>query len=137
MKVSLDDDRHDYYALGTYDENGADFIPDDTKNDVGTGLRYDYGVFYASKTFYDQSKERRVLWSWIGESDSEDADVAKGWASLMGIPRTVVFDKKTGSNLLQWPVEEVERLRMKRYKFHNEKVMPGSVVSLDIGSASQ
>jgi beta-fructofuranosidase len=83
MKVSLDDDRHDYYALGTYDENGADFIPDDTNNDVGTGLRYDYGIFYASKTFYDQSKERRVLWSWIGESDSEYADVAKGWASLM------------------------------------------------------
>ncbi|GAU20730.1 hypothetical protein TSUD_231440 [Trifolium subterraneum] len=122
MKVSLDDDRHDYYALGTYDENGADFIPDDTKNDVGTGL----------------SKERRVLWSWIGESDSEDADVAKGWASLMGIPRTVMLDKKTGSNLLQWPIEEVERLRMKSYKFHNEKVMPGSVVSLDIGTeASQ
>ncbi|KAK2426091.1 Glycosyl hydrolase family 32 protein [Trifolium repens] len=137
MKVSLDDDRHDYYALGTYDENGADFIPDDTNNDVGTGLRYDYGIFYASKTFYDQSKERRVLWSWIGESDSEYADVAKGWASLMGIPRTVVLDKKTGSNLIQWPVKEVERLRVKRYKFHNEKVMPGSVVSLDIGTATQ
>jgi hypothetical protein len=48
-----------------------------------------------------------------------------------------VLDKKTGSNLIQWPVKEVERLRVKRYKFHNEKVMPGSVVSLDIGTATQ
>jgi beta-fructofuranosidase len=82
MKVSLDDDRHDYYALGTYDEKKVKFIADDLKNDVGIGLRYDYGIFYASKTFYDQKKDRRVLWGWIGESDSEYADVAKGWASV-------------------------------------------------------
>lgn len=83
MKVSLDDERHDYYAIGTYNESIADFVPDDINKDVGIGLRYDYGVFYASKTFYDQSKKRRVLWSWIAESDSEYVDVAKGWASLM------------------------------------------------------
>ncbi|XP_073220755.1 acid beta-fructofuranosidase isoform X2 [Cicer arietinum] len=137
MKVSLDDDRHDYYTIGNYEENGADFVPDDIQNDVGIGLRYDYGIFYASKTFYDQNKERRVLWSWIGESDSEYADVTKGWASVMGIPRTVVLDKKTGSNLLQWPVEEVESLRLKSNKFENLKAMPGSVVSLDIETATQ
>lgn len=82
MKVSLDDDRHDYYSIGSYDEKKVKFIPDDFKNDVGVGLRYDYGIFYASKTFYDQSKDRRVLWGWIGESDSEYADVTKGWASV-------------------------------------------------------
>lgn len=82
MKVSLDDDRHDYYSLGNYDEKKVKFTADDLKNDVGIGLRYDYGIFYASKTFYDQKKDRRVLWGWIGESDSEYADVAKGWASV-------------------------------------------------------
>ncbi|XP_058778223.1 acid beta-fructofuranosidase-like [Vicia villosa] len=137
MKVSLDEDRHDYYAIGTYNESISHFVPDDISKDVGIGLRYDYGIFYASKTFYDQSKKRRVLWSWIAESDSEYADVAKGWASLMGIPRTIVLDKKTGSNLLQWPVEEVESLRMKSNKFENLNVMPGSIVSLDIGTATQ
>ncbi|CAK8562778.1 unnamed protein product [Lathyrus sativus] len=137
MKVSLDDDRHDYYALGTYDEKKVKFIADDFKNDVGIGLRYDYGIFYASKTFYDQKKNRRVLWGWIGESDSEYADVAKGWASVQSIPRIVKLDKKTGSNLLQWPVAEVESLRLKSDEFKNLKVKPGAVVSLDIGTATQ
>ncbi|KAK2356161.1 Glycosyl hydrolase family 32 protein [Trifolium repens] len=137
MKVSLDDDRHDYYALGTYDEKKIKFIADDLKNDVGIGLRYDYGIFYASKTFYDQKKDRRVLWGWIGESDSEYADVAKGWASVQSIPRIVKLDKKTGSNLLQWPVAEVESLRLKSDEFKNLKVKPGAVVSLDIETATQ
>ncbi|KAI5417441.1 hypothetical protein KIW84_042156, partial [Lathyrus oleraceus] len=137
MKVSLDDDRHDYYSLGTYDEKKVKFIADDFKNDVGVGLRYDYGIFYASKTFYDQKKNRRVLWGWIGESDSEYADVAKGWASVQSIPRIVKLDKKTGSNLLQWPVAEVESLRLKSDEFKNLKVKPGAVVSLDIETATQ
>ncbi|KAK7389286.1 hypothetical protein VNO78_24152 [Psophocarpus tetragonolobus] len=137
MKVSLDDDRHDYYSIGTYDENNVLFTPDDAKNDVGVGLRYDYGIFYASKTFYDQNKARRILWGWIGESDSEYADVAKGWASVQSIPRTVKLDTKTGSNLLQWPVAEVESLRLRSDEFKNLKAKPGSVVSLDIETATQ
>ncbi|XP_019446688.1 PREDICTED: acid beta-fructofuranosidase-like isoform X1 [Lupinus angustifolius] len=137
VKVSLDDDRHDYYSIGNYDEKKISFIPDDVKNDVGIGLRYDYGIFYASKTFYDQSKGRRVLWGWIGESDSEYADVTKGWASVQSIPRTVKLDKKTRSNLLQWPVAEVETLRLRSNEFKNLKAKPGSVVSLNIESATQ
>jgi hypothetical protein len=27
-------------------------------------------------------KRRRVLWGWIGESDSERTDILKGWSSL-------------------------------------------------------
>ncbi|WVZ25094.1 hypothetical protein V8G54_003638 [Vigna mungo] len=137
MKVSLDDDRHDYYAIGTYDDNKVLFTPDDVKNDVGVGLRYDYGIFYASKTFYDQNKDRRILWGWIGESDSEYADVTKGWASVQSIPRTVRLDTKTGSNLLQWPVDEVESLRLRSDEFKSLKAKPGSVVSLDIETATQ
>uniref|UniRef100_A0A453QAT6 Glycosyl hydrolase family 32 N-terminal domain-containing protein n=1 Tax=Aegilops tauschii subsp. strangulata TaxID=200361 RepID=A0A453QAT6_AEGTS len=82
MKESSDDDRHDWYALGRYDAAANKYTPIDPEMDVGIGLRYDWGKFYASKTFYDPSKNRRVLWGWIGETDSERADVAKGWASL-------------------------------------------------------
>jgi len=49
----------------------------------------------------------------------------------------VKLDKKTGSNLLQWPVAEVESLRLKNNEFKNLKVKPGSVVSLDIETATQ
>ncbi|MED6133492.1 hypothetical protein PIB30_028673 [Stylosanthes scabra] len=137
VKVSLDDDRNDYYAIGDYDEKAPKFLPDDVKNDVGIGLRYDYGNFYASKTFFDPSKNRRILWGWITEYDSECVDRTKGWASLQGIPRTVRFDRKTKSNLIQWPVEEVDSLRMSSSEFKNLKAKPGSVVPLHVGTATQ
>ncbi|XP_015896625.3 acid beta-fructofuranosidase [Ziziphus jujuba] len=137
VKASLDEDRHDYYAFGTYDERSGKWVPDHPEIDVGIGLRYDYGIFYASKTFYDQAKKRRVLWGWISESDSESADMKKGWASLQSIPRTLLFDNKTGTHLLQWPVEETESLRLSSKEFDKVLVKPGSVVPLDVGTATQ
>jgi len=82
LKASTIDDNSDYYAIGTYDPVANRWIPDDESLDVGIGLRYDWGKFYASKTFFDEKKQRRVLWGWISETDSESADIAKGWASL-------------------------------------------------------
>lgn len=49
----------------------------------------------------------------------------------------MVFDQKTGTNLLQWPVEEVESLRLSNAIFEGIVVKPGSVVPLDIGPATQ
>ncbi|KAH7668353.1 Beta-fructofuranosidase protein [Dioscorea alata] len=137
LKASMDDDRHDYYAIGTYESEKVRWVPDDPEEDVGLGLRYDWGKFYASKTFFDQQRARRVLWGWVGETDSEFADVQKGWASLQGIPRTVLLDLKTGSNLLQWPVKEVESLRASSQEFSNINMSSGSVVPLDVRSATQ
>uniref|UniRef100_A0ACD5UU21 Uncharacterized protein n=2 Tax=Avena sativa TaxID=4498 RepID=A0ACD5UU21_AVESA len=137
LKASLDDDRHDYYAVGTYDAGTDRWTPDDAAVDVGIGLRYDYGKFYASKTFYDPVRRRRVLWGWVGESDSEQADILKGWSSLQSIPRTVLLDRKTGTSLLQWPVVEVENLRMRGKRFDGLVVQPGSVLPLDVGKATQ
>ncbi|XP_059657475.1 acid beta-fructofuranosidase 2, vacuolar-like [Cornus florida] len=137
MKTSLDDTRNDHYSLGTYDEKSAKWTPENPKLDVGIGLRYDYGKFYASKTFFDGKKKRRILWGWIPESDNERADVKKGWASLQGIPRTLLFDKKTGSNLIQWPVEEVERLRLSSIEHKRVVLEPGSIMPLDAGKATQ
>ncbi|CAK9161084.1 unnamed protein product [Ilex paraguariensis] len=82
LKASLDDNKHDYYALGTYDPIKDIWTPDNPELDVGIGLRVDYGKYYASKTFYDQYKKRRILWGWTGETDSEDTDIMKGWASV-------------------------------------------------------
>ncbi|XAR71807.1 Beta-fructofuranosidase [Bertholletia excelsa] len=137
LKASLDNDKKDYYALGEYDPAISKWTPDNTALDVGVGLRFDYGKFYASKTFYDQNKRRRILWGWIGETDSEFSDILKGWASLQGIPRTVVYDKKTGSNVLQWPVEEVESLRLNKMEFQGVELRPGSTVPLKLTSGTQ
>lgn len=48
-----------------------------------------------------------------------------------------MLDKKTGTNLLQWPVEEMESLRLNSKEFNNVEVKPGSVVPLDVGTATQ
>ncbi|KAK9148042.1 hypothetical protein Scep_006799 [Stephania cephalantha] len=137
LKASLDDNKHDYYAIGTYALESDSWTPDDPEMDVGIGIRYDYGKYYASKTFYDPKKERRVLWGWIGETDSENADIKKDWAGLQSIPREVVFDTKTKSNLIQWPVEEVESLRLVKKEFKELEIKAGSVLPLEIGAATQ
>ncbi|CAN6476730.1 unnamed protein product [Victoria cruziana] len=137
LKASLDDLKKDFYALGSYDETNQTWIPDDPEVDVGIGIRYDYGKYYASKTFYDQYKGRRILWGWIGETDSEQIDLEKGWASVQTIPRVVYLDLKTNSNLIQWPVEEVKSLRRGQFSFENVTVAAGSVLPLNITPATQ
>jgi beta-fructofuranosidase len=83
MKVSLDDERHDWYALGHYDTDRDIFTPDNPILDVGIGLRYNYGKFYASKSFIDPVKQRRIIWGFVNESDPEVYDVEKGWNTVM------------------------------------------------------
>ncbi|CAO2839045.1 unnamed protein product [Amaranthus hypochondriacus] len=137
LKASLDDTKEDHYALGTYDVVNQKWVPDNPKMDVGIGLRLDYGKYYASKTFFDQNKQRRILWGWVGETDTEADDLLKGWASLQTIPRVVTYDAKTGSNILQWPIEELDSLRTEHTEFDNLKLQPGSIINLNITSAAQ
>lgn len=82
LKASLDDTKEDVYAIGTYDPVEDKWIPDNPNEDVGKGLKIDYGRYYASKTFFDPKKKRRILWGWINETDTEANDVKKGWASV-------------------------------------------------------
>ncbi|KAK2439818.1 acid beta-fructofuranosidase [Trifolium repens] len=137
LKASLDDTKVDCYAIGTYFVENDTWVPDDPLEDVGIGLLLDYGRYYASKTFYDPVKKRRILWGWINETDSESDDLEKGWASLQTIPRTVLFDNKTGTNLLLWPVEEIESLRLSSDEYEEIVIEPGSVVPLNISQATQ
>lgn len=82
LKISLFDVSHDYYLIGTYDTIKDVFIPEENNNELTRVLRYDYGKFYASKTFYDSVKKRRVLWGWINESSIQEDDVQKGWSGI-------------------------------------------------------
>ncbi|GKV33783.1 hypothetical protein SLEP1_g42242 [Rubroshorea leprosula] len=137
LKASLDDKKYDVYALGTYDPVANKWTPDNPEEDVGIGLRVDYGKYYASKTFFDPVQRRRILFGWINETDTQSDDLEKGWASVQTIPRTVLFDNKTGTNIVQWPVEEVKSLRLNGMVFEEVVVGPGEIVQLDVGSATQ
>lgn len=137
MKSSMDNTKLDYYVIGTYDYENYTFTPDDTSLDLGLGLRYDYGKFYASKTFYDDNEGRRILWGWINESDSLQVDIEKGWASVQALPRQVWFDSLTQSNLLQWPVDDVLDLRRTKVTLESTVLESGSVVEVSGGSGAQ
>ncbi|KAK1404706.1 beta-fructofuranosidase, insoluble isoenzyme 1-like [Heracleum sosnowskyi] len=122
LKVSLDVTRYEYYTVGTYDTEQDRYIPDNTSIDGWAGLRLDYGNFYASKSFFDPAKKRRVIWAWANESDTAEHDVAKGWAGIQLIPRTILLDP-SGKQLMQWPVEELETLRRSKVTFSEKQML--------------
>ncbi|TVU45191.1 hypothetical protein EJB05_04667 [Eragrostis curvula] len=124
LKVSLDLTRFEYYTVGEYDHATDTYAPDAGQRDGDDGLRYDYGNFYASKTFLDTAKHRRILWGWANESDSTADDVRKGWAGVQAVPRKVWL-APDGKQLMQWPVAEIESLRGSNYVNITNRLVKG------------
>ncbi|XLR69027.1 hypothetical protein HN51_016108 [Arachis hypogaea] len=136
LKNSLDETRFEYYTLGTYFTNIDRYIPDNTSVDGWGGLRYDYGNFYASKSFFDPTMNRRILWGWANESDTKEDDIHKGWAGIQAIPRTLWLDPG-GRQLIQWPIEELNSLRDKEVEMSNLKLVKGDYVEVKGITAAQ
>ncbi|KAM5579422.1 hypothetical protein ABKV19_009276 [Rosa sericea] len=126
LKVSLFDTAKEYYTIGTYNLDKDIYNPDKGSVESDSGLRYDYGKFYASKSFFDSAKNRRILWGWSNESSSANDDIKKGWSGLQAIPRTLLLDK-SGKQLVQWPVEELEKLRTKLVRLPSAVIKGGSL----------
>ncbi|XP_041998022.1 beta-fructofuranosidase, insoluble isoenzyme 1-like [Salvia splendens] len=129
LKISLDDTRYEYYTIGTYYTITDRYIPDEGMIDNRNGLRYDYGNFYASKSFFDPSTNRRIVWGWANESDSVNDDVNKGWSGIQLIPRTISLDPN-GKQLLLWPIKEIETLRANMVELNNKKLVKGEMVEI-------
>ncbi|CAJ2675201.1 unnamed protein product [Trifolium pratense] len=136
LKISYLTKQHDYYFVGRYVSGQEKFNPDVTFTGTSKDLRYDYGKFYASKSFFDYAKNRRILWGWVNESDTTQDDIEKGWAGLQTIPRQVWLDK-SGKRLIQWPIEEVENLRNKQISITGKKLEGGSTLEISGITASQ
>jgi len=77
-----------------------------------------------------------VLWGWISEADAQEDDVARGWSGLQAVPRSVWLDRN-GKQLVQWPVEEIEKLRENEVKFSNKELEGGSLFEVEGITASQ
>nr|AFK35670.1 unknown [Lotus japonicus] len=105
-------------------------------NGTSLDLRFDYGKFYASKSFFDYPKNRRILWGWVNESDSSTDDIEKGWVGLQSIPRQVWLDQ-SGKQLVQWPIEEVEKLRDKQIRITGKELVSGTTLEVSGITASQ
>ncbi|GMY34604.1 beta-fructofuranosidase, insoluble isoenzyme CWINV1-like [Fagus crenata] len=136
LKASLDDTKHDCYKIGTYNLDKDIFIPDNGFK-KGFRLRYDYGKYYASKTFFeDNSKHRRILWGWVNESSSVDDDIKKGWSGVQAIPRHIWLDKSK-KQLVQWPIKEIETLRLNQVNLPKQVLKGGSIFEVSGLTAAQ
>jgi beta-fructofuranosidase len=101
LKISSDPQRYDFWLSGSF-VAPCKFVP--TRRAAVDG-----GDFYASKSFWDGAKRRRVLFGWLPEADSGDAQQARGWAGAQSLPRTVVATRD--GHLLQAPIVELSALR--------------------------
>ncbi|CAN1299729.1 Beta-fructofuranosidase, insoluble isoenzyme CWINV3 [Linum perenne] len=86
--------------------------------------------------YYMIAKSRRILWGWLNESDSSEDDIAKGWAGVQSIPREVWLHK-SGKQLMQWPIEELNKLRGDHVRVMNQKLDGGSVFEVEGITTSQ
>ena len=88
------------YMLGSY--AARRFQPETT------GI-VDFGSYYAARTMTNTGG-RRILWGWLTESRSVDAQRAAGWSGVMSLPRELALN---GGKLRMRPAAEVGKLRGK------------------------
>ncbi|KAG6669161.1 hypothetical protein CIPAW_01G224000 [Carya illinoinensis] len=138
LKVSFFNILHDYYMIGTYNKDKDIFIPDNGQFNEDSSMRYDYGKFYASKTFFDNKNplHRRILWGWVNESSSIIDDMKKGWSGVQAIPRSIWLDE-SGKQLVQWPIKEIEKLRGTQIELPYQVLSGGSVLEVSGLTAAQ
>ncbi|XP_021716464.1 fructan 6-exohydrolase-like isoform X1 [Chenopodium quinoa] len=137
FKVSLFDTQYEYYTIGTYDINKDIYVPNEGSIESDLGLRYDYGKFYASKSFFDSMTDRRIVFGWVNESLTQTEFMIKGWFGIQAIPRTIVLDQ-SGKQLVQWPVKEVETLREKNHvEWLSQVIKGGSLIEISGITSSQ
>ncbi|KAJ8442928.1 hypothetical protein Cgig2_022294 [Carnegiea gigantea] len=135
LKVSLDETKRDIYTIGSYNILRDAYTPDvGFQND--SSLRYDYGKYYASKTFYDGATKRRILLGWVNESSIVADDKIKGWSGIHTIPRKIWLDA-SGRQLIQWPIAEIESLRRTPVTLPYQVIKGGSLVPVSGITAAQ
>ncbi|MGC9949224.1 MAG: glycoside hydrolase family 32 protein [Bryobacteraceae bacterium] len=74
----------------------------------------DHGSYYAARSMTNtgtNTGDRRILWGWLTEGRTADAQRAAGWSGVMSLPREL---KLLGSQVQMRPAAEVETLRGKR-----------------------
>ena len=102
----------DQYWLGSYDDDAHTFAPEAPYvPPAASKFCYDYGVGRASKSFWDERSNRRLMWSWItGDKHSPNAT----WDGSQSVPREVTLAAVADGGAQELainPVAEVAALR--------------------------
>jgi beta-fructofuranosidase len=83
----------------------------------------DYGAYYAAKSMVD-AKGRRILWGWIQERRTVEAQKAAGWSGAISLPRALSL-RSDGALGIE-PVAEIEMLRGQAHEFGAQDITPES-----------
>lgn len=97
-----------FYWIGEFDPLTCRFIPDDEYKDTLHKFDYGIGYFNGQAGFYDQNKDRTVLFGIVQGTDSPST-LNSGWAHSFAFPVTLSLDED-GKTLLREPVEEISNL---------------------------
>jgi beta-fructofuranosidase len=92
------------------------------------------GLHYASKTFED-GHGRRILWGWVREARSKDAQNAAGWAGAISLPR--VLSLEADGTLRMEPLPGLNRLRTHHHRISPAVVSEFLAVSSAAGSSME
>lgn len=94
------------YRLGSFD--GKTFVPETEPLPTQFG-----NTGYAAQTFFNDPKGRRVQIAWHNNANFPDC----AWNQEMGVPTELrLVSMASGPRLTIQPVEEIETLRVKRFK---------------------
>ncbi|HUS81382.1 MAG TPA: glycoside hydrolase family 32 protein, partial [Armatimonadota bacterium] len=113
------------YMVGDYDARAHRFEPERSGR-IGGGVCY-----YAGKSFADGSG-RRILWGWLRERRSREAQIAAGWSGAMSLPQ--VLSIGADGSLGIEPAPEVEALRGEGMSETDVRLAGGEEVRLDEAS---
>ncbi|MDE6613544.1 MAG: GH32 C-terminal domain-containing protein, partial [Clostridia bacterium] len=97
-----------YYWIGTFDKLTCRFIPDDEYKDSLHKFDYGNGHFNGQAGFYDEGKDRTVLYGIVQGTDAEST-VNSGWAHNFAFPLELSLSDD-GKSLVRTPIKEIETL---------------------------
>jgi beta-fructofuranosidase len=123
LLVSVWSEERLYYTvamIGTYTDHR--FTPT-------TIHKLDYGAhcFYAPQTLLDD-QGRRLMWGWLQEGRSPEAQRAAGWSGVMSLPRELTLD--ADGRVMSRPVAGLESLRATHTRWTDLEIKPESRGSL-------
>ncbi|PWT86338.1 MAG: hypothetical protein C5B58_01555 [Acidobacteria bacterium] len=79
---------------------------------------------YAPQCLHDSGQDRYLLWTWIKEARTAEAQRFAGWSGLLSLPKECTL--KDDGNLLVKPAAELASLRKQRRSLVNGTLTPSS-----------
>ena len=105
--------RRAIYAVGRYEKQR---FTAERWGEVDPG-----GCYYAPQVMTDRDG-RRLLWGWLWEERSQEAQLAAGWSGVLSLPRQLSL--AADGSLHQQPAPELTALRRNHHRFCNA-IHPG------------